>query len=246
MSSFKYPANPADGDIIVRGDLLATYNKNTNTWVVSQMDQVAGIPGPTGPAGPVGPVGPPGAGVEIAGTVDTFDDLPAAILMLIGEFWFTDDTNTLYFSDGVVGTDLGSPIQGPPGEEGPPGKDGTDGINGINGTNGAKGADGKGWTGTTINDGEQYTITFESNDGLGFTTTDLKGPKGDPGQDFDGELPLATTTSPGIVQIGQGVNVDSAGNISVNIDDVDTNPGGGDNSYSFSFQPSAAIFNNNM
>ena len=58
-------------------------------------------------------------------------------------------------------------------------------------------------------------------------------------------IPLATTTSPGIVQIGQGINVDSAGNISVEFDDVDTNPGGGDNSYSFSFQPSAAIFNNN-
>ena len=44
MSAFKFPANPSDGDIVVRGDLQAFYNAATNTWRVSQLDQVAGIP----------------------------------------------------------------------------------------------------------------------------------------------------------------------------------------------------------
>ena len=76
------------------------------------MDQVAGIPGQVGPAGPVGPVGPPGAGVDCCWqcrkALKTYHDY----FEVIGEFWFTNDTNTLYFSapDGWV--DLGSPIQG--------------------------------------------------------------------------------------------------------------------------------------
>ena len=49
-----------------------------------------------------------------------------------------------------------------------------------------------------ITSDDQYKIQFLSNDGLGFTTANLKGPPGEPGQDgqdgqdgkdFDGQIP---------------------------------------------------------
>ena len=159
MSSFQFPANPSDGDIVVRGNLQAFYNAATNTWRVSEVPTAPGIPGPPGPPGPIGP---PGQGLAISGIVDTFADLPAPNTQQF-LFWITSDTNTVYFSDGAQWIDYGSPIQGP---QGPDGNDGADGTNGQNG---------RGWYDTEINDtGNTYTITFLSNDGLGFTTDNLK------------------------------------------------------------------------
>ena len=58
--SFQFPANPADGDIVVRGNLLATYDKDNNTWTVGEIPTYPGIPGPVGPQGPQGVQGDPG------------------------------------------------------------------------------------------------------------------------------------------------------------------------------------------
>lgn len=231
MSAFQFPANPSDGDIVVRGDLQAFYNAATNTWRVSQLDQVAGIPGPPGPAGPPGPTG---EGITISGVVDTETDLPLPNQHQY-EFWFVDDVNEVFISNGNEWINAGGPIRGPQGEKG------EDGANGTNGQNG------RGWYDTDIDTSDdQYKIQFLSNDGLGFTTANLKGPQGEPGQDgqdgqdgkdFDGQIPLATTSSTGVVQIGNGIDVDTAGVISVDIDEVevdrDTN-----NNYSLSFVPS--------
>ncbi len=124
MSTFQFPTDPADGTVLVRGDLQATYDSANNTWVVSQLQQVPGIEGPKGDKGDKGD---PGAGVSIGGAVATVGDLPPSSTHQ-GQFWVVEDTNTLYYSDGNSWIDLGSPIQG---------ADGTDGV------------DGQGWTSVT-------------------------------------------------------------------------------------------------
>ena len=187
MSSFQFPANPDDGDIVVRGNLQAFYNAATNTWRVSEVPTAPGIPGPPGPPGPIGP---PGQGVQISGAVDTYANLPLVNAHQF-EFWIVDDTNTLYYSDGIDWIDFGSPIQGPQGDKG------EDGANGTNGQNG------RGWYGTNIiTDNGEYRIQFLSNDGLGFTTDNLKGAKGDPG-----DLAVATKDTIGGIKIGRGLNI---------------------------------------
>ena len=71
MSVFQFPADPADGDIVVRGNLLATYNINTNTWEVGEIPTYPGVPGPIGPTGPQGKKGDPGTGIQVNGVVPT-------------------------------------------------------------------------------------------------------------------------------------------------------------------------------
>ena len=95
MSGFQFPANPSDGDLVVRGDLQAYYNAAINTWRVSRMDQIAGIPGPPGPPGP------PGQGLEITGSVDTYTNLPPANTHQ-WEAWLVEDEQALYLSNGVT------------------------------------------------------------------------------------------------------------------------------------------------
>lgn len=57
------------------------------------------------------------------------------------------------------------------------GADGADGTNGTNGTNGTDGADGQGFTGGSYDAGTGV-VTFTSDDGLGFSTADLRGADG--------------------------------------------------------------------
>jgi len=57
------------------------------------------------------------------------------------------------------------------------GADGTDGTNGTNGIDGADGADGDGFTGGSYN-ASTGVVTFTSDDGLGFSTGDLRGADG--------------------------------------------------------------------
>lgn len=210
--SFQFPANPADGDIVVRGNLQAFYNAATNTWRVSEVPTAPGIPGPPGPPGPIGPEG---QGVQISGIVPTFADLPAANAHQF-EFYIVDDTNTLYFSDGIDWKDLGSPIQGPQGE---PGEDGSNGTNGQNG---------RGWYDTSISDNRpsEYKITFLSNDGLTFTTDNIMGPRGD-----DGDLEPADEDTCGCIKIGRGLSIEpdgtlNAGQTFVNLETTPLNPEG--------------------
>ena len=62
------------------------------------------------------------------------------------------------------------------------GADGSNGTNGTNGTNGSDGADGSGFTGGSYNS-STGVVTFTSNDGLGFSTGDLRGADGADGSD---------------------------------------------------------------
>lgn len=153
MSTFQFPSDPSDGDVLVRGDLQATYDSANNTWVVSQLQQVPGIEGPKGDKGDKGD---PGTGLSINGSVATASDLPPASTHQ-NQFWVTDDTNNLYFSDGFTWRNLGGPVQG---------EDGVDGV------------DGQGWTNVTAltGPGDQYRLQFDSDTpSLAFTTPNLKG-----------------------------------------------------------------------
>ena len=237
MSAFKFPANPSDGDIVVVK--LQAYNAATNTGVLAKLDQVDGIPGPPGPAGPPGP---PGQGLEVSGIVDTEADLPLPNQHQY-EFWFVDDVNEVFLSNGIEWVSAGGPIRGPQGE---PGEDGAPGTNGQNG---------RGWYDTEIltqPDGAagdaitDYRVRFLSNDGLTFTTDNLKGPSGNdgaPGEDgqdgadFDGQIPLATDNSPGIVQIGSGIDVDSSGKIGVDLNTVELDNGNAIQDFALTFRP---------
>ena len=68
------------------------------------------------------------------------------------------------------------------GADGADGADGSDGSDGTNGTNGTNGSDGTGFTGGSYNS-SNGTVTFTSDDGLGFTTGDLRGADGADGAD---------------------------------------------------------------
>ena len=242
--SFQFPANPADGDVVIRlingTPIKGTYRANTNTWEVGELPEEPGVPGPQGPQGPKGDKGDPGRGIQVSGVVDTYNNLPAANTVPL-QFYIVDDTNTLHYSDGVSWWDLGGPIQGPEGDgltTITQNNDGSTYTLTFEGTKdefnfttpnlkGLNGAPGKGWYNTTVDTtNNEYKVTFLSNDGLTFTTDNLKGPKGDAGEDgddgedFTGTLPVATTESPGIVQVGAGLDVTTAGLLSVDINDV--------------------------
>ena len=222
--SFQFPANPADGDIVVRGNLLATYTQDTNTWTVGEIPTYPGVPGPVGPQGPQGVQGDPGSGVNVIGIVDTYADLP--VDPDTGSFIVVADTNTLYYWDGTKYYDLGSPIQGPKGDQGETGDTGSSGINGI---------DGRGWYGTSIDrDNGEYKIVFQSNDGLEFITDDLKGGSWEP--------VYATADTPGLVKLGRGLDLTDEGELETRDTyvQIETVPLGGDDNTSFqlNFSPS--------
>ncbi len=244
--SFLFPANPADGDIVVQpqpdGTLIkGTYNATTNTWAVGELPKEPGIPGPPGPRGPEGPAGSPGQGVQISGVVDTQADLPPAANHYL-QFYIVDDTNTLYYSDGFQWYDLGSPIQGPTGADGADGTDGTDGAPGTNG---------QGWTGTTIIDQTDqnppnYQIRFNSNDGLDFVTDNLVGPQGE-----TGSLVQATSDTLGGIKIGRGLNILDdgtlqAGETSVDLETVPLTPEGTVYSYTLGYKPQTYTLGNEL
>ena len=141
--AFQYPANPADGDIIVRGDLLATYNKNTNTWVVGQLNPVAGIPGPAGPKGAQGNKGDQGVGLTVDGSVPTYANLPSPPFVNYNEIYVVEDTGHgwIYTDRGWI--DLGVIIQGPQGQQGLQGIEGPQGPRGDQGPKGDAGSPGQ-------------------------------------------------------------------------------------------------------
>jgi len=72
--------------------------------------------------------------------------------------------------------------QGPAGPDGQDGQDGNNGTDGANGTDGSDGADGDGFTGGSYNSSTGI-VTFTSDDGLGFSTGDLRGADGADGAD---------------------------------------------------------------
>ena len=152
----------------------------------------AGPEGPTGPDGPTGPKGNDGINLEDG----IYDPNNPAVCNTAGTALIDVDGN-IWVCDGQ-GTWINSgPVQGPQGAEGPSGPSGSAGVqgeqgiqgiqgpqgfqgvkgdtgaDGTNGTDGATGATGKGFTGGEY-DGETGQVIFTSNDGLGFSTGDLR------------------------------------------------------------------------
>ena len=158
--SFQYPANPVDGDIVVRGDLLATYNAQTDTWTVGQLNPVAGIPGPTGPAGPQGDKGDLGDGLKVKGSAPNQGALPNQAEN--GDIYVTiDNGHGWVWGDGMW-NDLGIILQGPTGAVGPQGTKGDTGATGATGPIGPQGI-----PGATGAQGPEGTVKVASDTVLG-------------------------------------------------------------------------------
>ena len=90
---------------------------------------------------------------------------------------------------------------------------GEDGTDGIIGSDGADGVDGKGWTEGLYNP-DTGIITFESDDGLGFTTEDLRGEDGQPGPGFEYKGNVASIGAlPGGATVGDAYFVEDVGEL---------------------------------
>lgn len=97
-----------------------------------------GDQGPEGPQGPQGVAGDPGAGIEVAGTVASYGDLPAnpkpgTAYILGGLLYVADQTGWPAEGSGV-------PFQGPEGPVGPQGNAGPAGAPGEKGDAGERGS----------------------------------------------------------------------------------------------------------
>ena len=153
-----------DGD---KGDAF-TYDDFTP----DQLDSLKGEKGDTGEKGK------DGTGVNILGSYATEAELNAAhptgnvgdAYLVSGDLYVWDDTNSEWDNVGNI--------------QGPAGADGV-GEKGDKGDNGEDGADGKGWTAGGY-DASTGIVEFTSNDGLGFSTTDLRGANGNNGKGFTG------------------------------------------------------------
>jgi hypothetical protein len=137
--SFLFPADPANGDMIVRGDIVATYQTATDTWVIGQLNPVAGIPGPAGAKGNTGEAGPPGIGLEIDGAVPTFEELPPPSEVNFNDIYVTEATGHGWIWTQRGWIDLGVVIQGPQGIQGEVGEKGDTGPMGVQGAKGDPG-----------------------------------------------------------------------------------------------------------
>lgn len=186
-----------------------------------------GPQGPTGPAGPEGPQGEPGpqgvqgeqgpqgpagedgAGIEIAGSVATYADLPTNLTPADeGKGYYVEDEGTLYIWSGTAfpADGDGVHIQGPQGPQGIQGVQGPQGIQGIQGPAGADGADGVSPTATVTQTATGATITIT--DAQGTTTATIRNGE-------DGNVPIATTSVPGkVMPDGTTITVDADGRIS--------------------------------
>lgn len=186
-----------------------------------------GPQGPTGPAGPQGPqgetgpqgiqgeqgpqgpAGEDGAGIEIAGTVATYANLPTNLGPDDeGKGYYVEDEGTLYIWNGTAfpADGDGVHIQGPQGPQGIQGVQGPQGIQGIQGPAGADGADGVSPTATVTQTATGATITIT--DAQGTTTADIRNGE-------DGNVPIATTSVAGKVKPdGTTITVTADGTIS--------------------------------
>lgn len=165
MATFNYPANPQDGDIIIKDEYQATYNKAANTWVISLIPIGAGIPGPTGPKGDKGDQGIPGAGLDIKGVVANPAALPTTG-SAVGDIYITENNSHahVYKLDGTW-LDLGIPLRGPQGAAGANGATGPAGAQGIPGDRGPQGAQGP--AGPEGPAGPTYTLPVATPTSLG-------------------------------------------------------------------------------
>lgn len=114
-----------------------------------------GIQGVIGPAGPQGVPGADGAGIEIAGSVATYANLPTGLTAAnAGDGYLVNADGKLYIWSGTAFPPNGSGVEfrgptGPTGAEGPQGVQGVQGVKGDTGLTGATGDTGPaGATGT--------------------------------------------------------------------------------------------------
>jgi len=131
------------------------------------------VPGPDGPTGSTGSAATIAVGVVTkvaAGGTPTVNN--------------SGTTAVAVFDFGIVTGDIGATGADSvvPGPQGDPGTDGTDGTNGAPGI---AGTDGLGWIKNPNGEYDALTgiVTFQSNDGLGFSSTDLRGTNGTDGTD---------------------------------------------------------------
>jgi len=127
-------------------------------WTVT--GNIKGPQGATGATGDTGATGAAGEGIEIAGQVATYGDLPAGLgTGDVGTGYLVEADGDLYIWSGTAFPADGSGVefQGPQGIQG---IQGIDGPQGIQGTTGAKGDTGN--TGSTGADGDAATITVDS------------------------------------------------------------------------------------
>lgn len=105
-----------------------------------------GDKGDTGDTGPMGPQGPVGAGLEIAGSVALYADLPSGLGPGdAGSAYFVEADGMLYIWNGSAfpADGMGTVFQGPQGDAGPKGDQGDPGPKGDKGDPGVAGVDGK-------------------------------------------------------------------------------------------------------
>lgn len=116
------------------------------------------IRGPEGPEGPQGPKGNDGAGIEIAGSVATYANLPTNLTPAdAGDGYLVGADGKLYIWSGTAfpANGAGVEFRGPQGPKGDAGVQGIQGIQGAKGDTGTQGLQGvkgdagvKGDTGT--------------------------------------------------------------------------------------------------
>lgn len=123
-------------------------------------DGPQGIRGPEGPEGPEGPrglTGEDGKGIEIAGQVPTYADLPSDLgTDDAGKGYLVETDGDLYSWSGTafpadgMGVEFQGPagpegVRGPTGPEGPQGEQGPEGPEGPQGIQGSTGVRGSRW-----------------------------------------------------------------------------------------------------
>lgn len=145
------------------------------------------IKGPTGPSGPTGPTGPTGAtgqdgaGIEIAGSVPTYADLPTDLGPGdSGDGYLVQSSGLLYIWDGssFPADGDGVAFQGPPGPQGDNGPAGPTGATStVPGPTGGTGPTGPtGATGPTGPTGPTSTVPGPTGATGG---AGIEGPRGD-------------------------------------------------------------------
>lgn len=210
MATFNYPASPKDGDIIIKDEYKATYNKASNTWVISLIPAGSGLTGPAGPKGDKGDEGEPGAGLEIKGSVPNIGALPSTGVA-VGTVYITenDSHGHVYRADGSW-FDLGFPLRGPAGAPGPAGPAGSTGAQGVPGDRGPQGAQGP------------------------------AGPEGPPGPTFTLPVASATNLGGIKIGRGLKIDASgsaSAGEVIVDVETTPIPPSGGGGSFVKTYEP---------
>ena len=164
-----------------------------------------GEPGPQGPQGPQGPKGEDGAGIEVSGSVSTYENLPTNLTPEDnGKGYYVEEDGKLYIWNGSSFPSKGNgvQIQGP---QGPQGIQGEQGPQGIQGPAGSNGEDGFSPIATVTQTSTGATISIT--DSQGTTTANIA-------NGSDANVPIATTSIAGKVKPdGSTIIVDQDGTI---------------------------------